>query len=295
MSADGEASAPGPSQAERGVGPSVILTTYEQPRALELVLWGYAHQTFSDFEIIVADDGSGPETGRVIDRLREEAALTVRRVWHEDRGFRKTEILNRAVMAATGDYLIFSDGDGIPREDFVAVHVHEARPSTFLSGGYVKLPWELSEAMTLEDVRSGSVFKGSWLTARGWRGGRRRLRLTRSPKLGSLLDRVTPTRPTWNGHNASTWKSAVVAVNGFDMDMGYGGLDRALGERLMNLGVPGRQIRHRAPCLHLWHPRPYRSPEVVAGNRAIRDRIRANGEVRARIGIAELEEADAGV
>ena len=87
----------------------------------------------------------------------------------------------------------------------------------------------------------------------------------------------------------------MVGVNGFDMDMGYGGLDRALGERLVNLGVPGRQIRHRAPCLHLWHPRPYRSAEVVAGNRAIRDRIRANDEVRARLGIAELEEADAGV
>ena len=91
MSADGEASATGSSQAERGGGPSVILTTYEQPRALELVLWGYANQTLSDLEIIVADDGSGPETGRVIDRVREEAALTIRRVWHEDRGFRKTE------------------------------------------------------------------------------------------------------------------------------------------------------------------------------------------------------------
>ena len=294
MSPDGETSPAEPLRSESGVRPSVILTTYEQPRALELVLWGYACQTFSDFEIVVADDGSGPATGGVIDRIREEAALRIHRVWHEDRGFRKTEILNRAVVAATGDYLIFSDGDCIPREDFVAVHVGEARPSTFLSGGYLKLPRGLSEAMTREDVRSGNVFRRARLRARGWRGGRRRLRLTRSPILGSLLDRVTPTRPTWNGHNASTWKSAVVAVNGFDMDMGYGGLDRALGERLVNLGVPGRQIRHRAPCLHLWHPRPYRSLEVVAANRAIRDRIRANREVRARRGIAELEEVDAG-
>jgi hypothetical protein len=203
--------------------------------------------------------------------------------------------LNRAVVAATGDYLIFSVGDCIPREDFVAVHVRESRPSEFLSGGYLKLPRELSETLTLNDVDSGRVFQRSWLRAKGWKGGRRRLRLTRSPRLGSLLDRFTPTRPTWNGHNASAWKSSVVAVNGFDMDMGYGGLDRALGERLVNLGVPGRQIRHRAPCLHLWHPRPYRSLEVVAANRAIRDRIRANGEVRARLGIAELEDADTSV
>jgi len=295
MSVDGEAYTPEPSRSQQRTRASVVLTTYEQPGALELVLWGYARQTLADFEIVVADDGSGPETGHVIDRVREEAGLSVRRVWHEDRGFRKTEILNRAIVATDGDYLIFSDGDCIPREDFVAVHVREARPWTFLSGGYLKLPQELSEAMTQADVTGGRVFERPWLTSKGWRGGRRRFRLTRSPALGSLLDLVTPTRPTWNGHNASTWKNSVVAVNGFDLDMGYGGLDRALGERLMNLGVRGRQIRHRAPCLHLWHPRPYRSPEVVAANRAIRDRIRAHGEVRARLGIAELEDADAGV
>ncbi len=295
MSVDGEARTLEPSRSEPGVRPSVILTTYDQPAALEFTLWGYARQTFADFEVVVADDGSGPETGRVIDRVRDEAGLTIHRVWHEDRGFRKTEILNRAVVAATGDYLIFSDGDCVPREDFVEVHVRKAQPSTFLSGGYLKLPRDLSETMTVEDVTSGRVFRRSWLKARGWRGGRRRFRLTRSSRLGYVLDRITPTRPTWNGHNASAWKSSVLAVNGFDMDMGYGGLDRALGERLVNLGVPGRQIRHRAPCLHLWHPRPYRSPEVVAANRAIRDRIRVNGEVRARLGIAELEEADTSV
>jgi glycosyltransferase involved in cell wall biosynthesis len=272
-----------------------VLTTYEQPRALELVLWGYARQTRTDFEIVVADDGSGPETGEVIDRVRADTSLDIRRVWHENRGFRKTEILNRAIVAATGEYLIFSDGDCIPREDFVAVHISEARADTFLSGGYLKLPKGLSERLTVDDVRSGSVFKRSWLTSRGWKGGRRRLRLTRSRRVGRILDRVTPTRATWNGHNASTWKSCILAVNGFDMDMGYGGLDRALGERLVNIGVSGRQIRHRAPCLHVWHPRPYRTPEVTAANRAIRDRILANHEERARIGITELGDADAGV
>lgn len=284
----------GPPDPRPTLSPSIILTTYQQPRALELVLWGYSLQTFADFEIVVADDGSGPETGHVIDRLRADTSLDIRRVWHEDHGFRKTEILNRAIVATTGNYLIFSDGDCIPREDFVAVHVSEARPAAFLSGGYLKLPRGLSERLTPDDVSSGRVFTPSWLTAGGWRGGHRRLRLTRSVKLGTLLDRVTPTRATWNGHNASTWKDRVLEVNGFDMDMGYGGLDRALGERLVNVGVSGRQIRHQAPCLHLWHPRPYRSPEVVAANRAIRDRIRENHEVRARRGISELEDVDAG-
>lgn len=268
---------------------SVILTTYDQPRALELVLWGYAHQDVQDFEILVADDGSGADTGEVIERMGDRSDLSVRRIWHEDRGFRKTEILNQAVVAATGDYLIFSDADCVPRHDFVATHLRHARRSSFLSGGYLKLSRGISEAVTPEDIRTGRVFSASWLRSRGWGAGRRRWRLTRSQGLAAMMDRVTPTRPTWNGHNASTWKTAVVAVNGFDMDMGYGGLDRAMGERLVNAGFSGRQIRHRAPCVHLWHPRPYRTSDVMAENRRVRDRIRATKQVRARVGIAELD------
>ena len=74
------------------------------------------------------------------------------------------------------------------------------------------------------------------------------------------------------------------------MDMGYGGLDRALGERLENLGIRGRQIRYRAPCVHLFHSQPYRDPQVVAENKRIRSRIRGQGETRARLGLAELPE-----
>jgi hypothetical protein len=104
-----------------------------------------------------------------------------------------------------------------------------------------------------------------------------------------MLDALTPTGPTWNGHNASTWRDALIAANGFDLDMPYGGQDRALGERLVNLGFRGQQIRHRAPCLHLDHGRPYRDQAKIEANLAIRRRIRANRETRARLGITEMD------
>ncbi len=271
---------------------SVILTTFNQPEALEKVLWGYAVQTDPTFEIVIADDGSGPDTEALIERMRKEAGLDLRHVWHEDRGFRKTEILNRAILAASGAYLLFSDGDCVPRDDFVQRHRTLANPSRFLSGGYLKLSEELSGGVTVEDIRSQRAFDRAWLKRRGWRPGRRGLRLSRSAPRAPTLDALSPTRPTWNGHNASVWKETILEVNGFDLDMGYGGLDRALGERLENLGVRGLQIRHRAPCLHLHHPRPYRSPEVVRRNREIRHRIRRNREVRARSGITEMLELD---
>ena len=274
--------------------PSVVLSTYNQPRALELVLWGYAAQTHRDFEVVVADDGSGEETRALVERLREATGLRLRHVWHEDRGFRKTEILNRAVLAAGGDYLIFSDGDCIPRDDFVAVHVAHARPGRFLSGGYLKLPASVSAALTVDDVRAGRHADLAWLEARGWRPGRYALRLTRSASAAALLDRVTPTGATWNGHNASTWREAVLAANGFDLDMAYGGEDRALGERLEHAGLTGHGIRFRAPVMHLHHERPYVNREAEDRNRAIRERIRRGRETRARLGIAELEPVEAG-
>jgi glycosyltransferase involved in cell wall biosynthesis len=268
---------------------SVIVSTYNKPRDLERVLHGYAAQTDRGFELLVADDGSGAEPAAVVGRVRREAGLPTVHVWHEDRGFRKSEIMNRAIAASTGDYLLFTDGDSIPRADLVATHRALARPGAYLGGGYLKLSPEASEAITVEDVRAGRFVDLRWLRANGWRPGRRALRLVRSPVLAAALDRLTPTAPLFAGNNASVWREAMLAVNGFDMEMGYGGLDRAVGYRLVNLGVRGIQVRHRAVCMHLHHQRPYKDAEVMRRNREILDSIRQTGQTRARRGIAELE------
>jgi glycosyltransferase involved in cell wall biosynthesis len=267
---------------------SVIITTYNQPEQLEKVMWGYASQKDARFELIVADDGSGPATTRVIDSFAKAAHMDVLHVWHEDRGFRKTEILNRAILAASGEYLIFSDGDCIPRNDFVASHIRLARPGYFLSGGYIKLPADVSLGITIDEIRSGRATDAQRLKAAGWQPGKRALRLVRNRALATLMDTVTPTRRTWNGHNSSTWRDAILSVNGFDLDMKYGGLDRALGERLINAGVKARQVRHRTPCLHLYHERPYANARGWKLNHDIRKRIKLNHETRAVSGIAEL-------
>lgn len=271
-----------------GMRVSVIITTYNQPEQLELVMWGYARQRRARFELIIADDGSLPATTEVIDRVAAASGLDVLHLWHEDNGFRKTEILNRAIAASRGDYLIFSDGDCIPRDDFVATHVRLSDPHSFLSGGYIKLPAEISRSITVADVVSGRATDAGTLLKKGWHPGRRALRLVRNQFVATLMDSITTTRRTWNGHNSSASRTAIVQANGFDMDMGYGGEDRALGERLMNAGISGRQIRHRAPTVHLFHERPYVDPVRWKLNHEIRNRIRENGETRARIGIAEL-------
>ncbi|HEX8361338.1 MAG TPA: glycosyltransferase [Longimicrobium sp.] len=267
---------------------SVIVSTYNKPHFLERVLQGYAVQTDRDFELLVADDGSGTETEALIRRVRAETGMDIVHVWHEDRGFRKSEILNRAIVASGGDYLLFTDGDCIPRRDLIEVHRALARPGRYLAGGYLKLPQEVSERITADDVASGRVSDLAWLRGQGWRPGRRALRLVRSRRIAELFDRITPTAAHFHGNNASTWREAILAANGFEGKMGYGGLDRALGYRLENLGVKGIQSRHRAVALHLHHDRPYRRPEVVRQNREILAAITRERLVRAEQGIAEL-------
>ncbi len=86
---------------------TVIISTYNRPAVLDLVLRGFARQSRLDFEVVVADDGSTGETAAVVEAFRDRAPFPVSHLWQEDRGFRKTTILNSAVRASTADYLVF--------------------------------------------------------------------------------------------------------------------------------------------------------------------------------------------
>jgi len=252
---------------------SVIMTTYNSPRWLELVLWGYASQSHPDFEIIVADDGSTDDTRETIEQVRKQTNLTIEHVWHEDVGFRKTRILNKAICATTTDYIVFTDGDCIPRADFVETHLRHASPELLLSGGTFRLPMSVSQMITPELISSGQAMDPRWLSQQGVSRLHSYRKLIHSDWLAGWFDRLTTTRPTFNGCNASVFKKHVLAANGFNEELVYGGLDRELGARLKNLGLRCRQLRHRAICVHLDHGRPYAKKENIQRNRALRHRI----------------------
>ena len=264
---------------------SVIFTTYNHPQWLEKTLWGFSAQTYRDFEIIVADDGSGDETRAVVESMQAQIEIPIRHLWQEDDGFRKCRILNKAIVASRGDYLIFTDGDCIPHPDFVRNHVELARPGTLLSGGYFKLPLEVSSAITRQDILDGNATRPSWLLRHGVAFTPRIAKLYSHPVIGAILDALTLTRATWNGHSSSTWKEYVLATNGFDERMQYGGQDREFGERLMNMGIRTRQVRYRCSCVHLDHGRGYAHPESIARNRSIREHTRKHRITRTDYGI----------
>ena len=269
---------------------SLIVSTYNSPSWLEKAVWGYAAGSHQDFELLIADDGSSEETTLLIERLQEQTGLDIRHVWHVDRGFRKCAILNQAIELARADYLVFSDGDCIPRWDFLETHVRLAKKGYLLSGGAVRLPMPVSQSITIDDVVNQRATDPDWLAEQGLPRNLKLLKLTGGRRMSRLFDALTPTRATFNGGNSSAWKADVLRVNGYDQRMGHGGLDRELGERLINAGIRPRQIRHQAVCVHLHHARGYAKPDALEHNLAIRRKTRRNKSVWTPYGIRQTSD-----
>ncbi|HKQ57634.1 MAG TPA: galactosyltransferase-related protein [Candidatus Eisenbacteria bacterium] len=233
---------------------AVIVSTYENSRALDLVLRAWARQQVKPRWVVVADDGSGPETAAVVRRWGAEHV----RLEH-DRIFGKCRIVNAAVLRARelgARWALFTDGDWLPARDLLARHLEETRPSRYVSGGCIRLSREVSEAMRAEDVDAGAFEREA--------GNKPQYALPRA--LGHFLDRVQPRRAPWKGGNSSAWVEDFVRVGGYDERFGWGLEDNELGARLENAGVRGFSIRYTAPVWHLWHERPWMDPAALAGH-----------------------------
>jgi GT2 family glycosyltransferase len=238
------------------------------------VLYGFQYQDFKDFELVIADDGSRKETKDLIDLMTSVVSYPIVHVWQEDQGFQKSRILNKAIVASQGDYIVMTDGDCIPRKDFLSVHAAHMEPGYFLSGGYFMLPMDISKAITKQDIQQGNCFDLLWLKSLGLKNSFKNNKLSAKGFLAYFLNKATPTNASWNGHNASGFKADILKVNGFDERMQYGGQDRELGERLFNAGIKSKQLRYSAVVVHLDHKRGYKNQESIDKNRAIRDRVK---------------------
>lgn len=261
----------------------VIISTYNNPMWLEKTLWGYIVQDRKADEIIIADDGSDKPTFDLLEHYAK--LLPIKHVWHEDKGFRKTQILNKALEVTTADYLVFTDQDCVPRHDFLQIHEHFSEEGYFLSGGYFKLPMSISKALTKDDIENGCAFSLSWLRANHLPMSFKCTKLIQTKMFGKMMNAITPTKATWNGMNSSGWRHDILKVNGFDERMKYGGEDREMGERLFNLGIHSKQIRYSAIVLHLDHDRPYVNEEAWRINNEIRKETKSKHSIWTPYGI----------
>jgi len=258
---------------------SVIVSTYNKPQFLEKVLTGYSKQTFQDFEILIADDGSRKETKELVKKFDKNFNQKIIHIWHEDNGFRKCKILNQAISQSNGEYIVFSDGDCIPKSNFLEIHVKSSKKGYFLSGGHFPINERVSNKISLNDILSQKCFSKRFLLLNGQSLNKNFFKIIYNYQISKLFDFLTPTRTTFNGNNSSAWKEDIVNAKGFDERMEYGGLDCELGYRLGNNGIRSIQIRNRSTVLHLYHTRPYKNKEAIKVNRKIRENTLRNNIV----------------
>lgn len=264
---------------------SVIITTYNSEEWLKKVLFGYLNQTETDFEVVIADDGSTSKTKELISEFSPKFKYKITHVWQEDHGFQKCKILNKAILKCTSNYILFTDGDCIPRQDFITTHLKHQEKGYFLSGGYFKLPLKTSEIIDEKSIKNNTCFNPIWLAKNGVKTNFKLTKLIRFKPFTFFMNWITPTKKTFNGHNTSCYKEDLLAVNGFNEDMKYGGLDREIGERMFNLGVRSKQIRYSAICIHLDHERGYFHPEEWNKNVKIRDYNIKNKVIKIKNGL----------
>ena len=267
---------------------TVIITTYNSETWLRKVLVGYSVQSENDFEIIIADDGSTEETAILIAAFQDKFKYPLLHVWQKDIGFRKSKILNKAILKSNSNYLLFTDGDCIPRNDFVKTHLKYKQEGYFLSGGYFKLNRLISNAISEANILNEECFSIFWLLKNKLQMNFKLSKLTKSTFFASFMNWITPTKRSWNGHNSSGFKSDIIAVNGFNELMEYGGMDRELGERMFNNGMLSKQIRYSAICLHLDHERGYANEERIKKNLSIRKYNHQHHIIKIENGIDKL-------
>jgi glycosyltransferase involved in cell wall biosynthesis len=273
---------------------SVIVSTYNREDALAAVLRSLARQSDANFEVLVADDGSGTATARVITDWAARMPVPLRHVWHPDRGFRLAEIRNRAIRASGGAYCIFLDGDCITRQNFVAAHRRLAEPGWFVTGNRILLSRALSERVMRVNLEPEQWRLADWLAERSQRHINRFTPLLALP-LGRLRYMQAQRWRGARGSNMAFWRSDLDKVDGFDAAYsGWGREDSDIFIRMIRAGVKRKDGRFATGVLHLWHPEADRAR--LAENERILAEVVDGTRVRAKQGLTRvIEETSASI
>lgn len=237
---------------------SIIVTTYNWPEALKLVLAALASQMASNMEIIIADDGSGLETKSVIDAAKNNSLCSIHHIWQPDEGFQAAKIRNKAIAQAKGEYIIFIDGDCIIAKNFIKNHLALKKANYFVAGNRVLLT-ELFTQDLLSQNKSIYLHHWTikdWIIARWKNKINRLLPIIQSKILLKMVELFS--KQKWQGAktcNLAAWKKDLLSVNGFDESFtGWGFEDSDLIVRLLKKGIMRKEARFYASVIHLWHP-----------------------------------------
>jgi glycosyltransferase involved in cell wall biosynthesis len=224
---------------------ALLISTYNWPEALELVLKSLQNQTVKPDEVLIADDGSTHETKSLIEVFTQQNDLLIKHIWHKDGGFRKSIILNKAISKTDCDYIIQLDGDCVMHSNFIEDHITNAKQKQYLFGSRVNIQQRyLTELFSKKNIDFG-VFSS---------GIKKRTRNIHSSILGSFYKPTNELSEKLRGCNVSFWRADFIKINGYNEDMiGWGREDSEMVVRLLNNGIVGKRLRYMAIIYHIWH------------------------------------------
>jgi len=267
---------------------SLIIAVYNRSDNLRLILAAYNRQTFKDFEVIIADDGSGPDIEAVVDEAKKKYEFQIKHIWHEDKGWRKNIMLNKAIRASDSDYLVFTDGDCIPHRRFLEDHFSEREDRKVLCGRRVEMSERWSGQLTVEHILSGAheqiglaelwdVIIGKAVNIEeGLRFNSKILSSAFHRKVRGIL-----------GSNFSIHKKDIEDINGFDeLYNGPGcGEDSDIQFRLGLIGIECKPLRHKGIQFHIHHPRAAASQACIQRF----EEMKRKGEFRCKYGLSKKQ------
>jgi len=238
---------------------SLIISFYNKIDVLHLILTALERQTFENFEVIIADDGSKPEVVEAIKKIQTDYFFPIKHIWQEDKGWRKNKILNKAIVASEGEYLIFIDGDCIPHPLFIQEHLENRASNQLISGRRVMLTQKISKELSVEKIKNGYLdnevaipllFENIFKRKNTHTENMLRIR-NKFIRRHFIQDKI---KSFWGG-NFSISKRNILKVNGFDErfvnpDTGE---DGDLEDRLKRVGVFPISKKHLVTQYHFFH------------------------------------------
>ena len=224
---------------------SLVTPTYNWPEALELLLLSIKKQSILPNEVIIADDGSKEETTQLIQKYQKDFPVPIIHVWHEDNKNQKPAIMNKAIAKAKYDYIVEIDGDIIMHKDFVRDHLSLAEKNVFLYGSRVNIQEDYLETLFKKKKIQFNVFS---------KGIKKRGRTLHIPFLANRYKKEDKRSNKLRGCNMSFWKSDLIKINGFNESLtGWGIDDSEMIQRLINISVQGKRLKHKGIVYHIYH------------------------------------------
>ena len=230
---------------------SLIITTYNRPDALLLVLRSIEGQITLPYEVIIADDGSTNDTKEVVTSFQEKSDIRVIHSWQEDSGFRAAKSRNKAIAKATCKYIILIDGDMILHPEFINDHINNTQSGYFVQGSRVLLTQDKTK-QTLDQQKINFSLLSNGL--------QNRKNAFHSNILSKLFSNKRNYLRGIRTCNMAFYKQDCININGFNHEFeGWGREDSEFITRLLNSGINRKNVRFNAIQFHLWHNENIRS------------------------------------